>query len=156
MEVGLSNVVLDNVHLWVADHGVFGGWGGSCSHICQYRVAAATSGLVVSGARVFCYGLCVEHFHAGPYLDWNGADGAVFGYMSELSYYYPGAGNLMPNPVIVVGPDASNFRLVVSALYAFNFGVGMTQADPCIRVQNKTATVSSPGTIGSPCKVLWG
>ena len=123
----------------------------------------ATSGLIVSSARVFCYGLCVESTTSMPAPFWTGMEQTArcldtcVRALLRLSW---GRQPDAKNPVIVVGPDASNFRLVVSALSLSLrlqlWGRHDTGGPVRIRVQNKTATVSAPGAIGSPCKVLWG
>ena len=144
--VHMSNVVLDNVHLWVADHGNFGGWDtGStgCGHECQYRLAAADICLKVYGNHVYCYGLCVEHFHAGPYVDWYGTDGKVYGFMAELSYFLPGNA-VQKHPVVEVHTEAKRFELVTNAIYSFKFGKKLPQADPCMQLNASGARVSKP------------
>jgi hypothetical protein len=112
-----SQVVLDNVHVWVADHGRFGGWGGACGHQCQFELVGAKGGVRVFGDDVACYGLCIEHFRAGPYLEWHGLRGSVYGYMSEVAYWFP---EPTMGPVILVAEEArASFVIKKIGIYTF-------------------------------------
>jgi hypothetical protein len=133
----------------VADHGQFGGWGAPCSHACQYALSRADKGLVVYGDNVLAYGLCIEHVADGPFLEWRGKDGRVYGHMSELAYCNPTG--VMNNPVIHVADSASDFITRVAAIYTFDFGCGTNKAAPCIKVDNATSHVDPPGYINVPC-----
>jgi hypothetical protein len=73
-----SNVVGDNLWLWRADHGAGAAWGQNTS----------ATGLIVNGNGVTMYGLAVEHFQQYQTM-WNGNQGQLFFYQSELPYDPP-------------------------------------------------------------------
>jgi hypothetical protein len=76
--VNSNDVIGDNLWLWRADHGAGVGWTSNVS----------PTGLVVNGDRVIMYGLAVEHFQQYQTL-WNGNDGQVYFYQSEMPYDPP-------------------------------------------------------------------
>jgi hypothetical protein len=76
--INSNNVVGDNFWLWRADHGQGVGW----------TVNKSDNGLIVNGADVIIYGLAVEHFQKNQTL-WNGENGKVFFYQSEIPYDVP-------------------------------------------------------------------
>jgi hypothetical protein len=73
-----SDVLVDNTWLWRADHGAGVGWTSN----------QGKNGLVVNGNRVTVYGLFVEHFQEYQTL-WNGENGSVYFYQSEMPYDPP-------------------------------------------------------------------
>jgi hypothetical protein len=78
MEINQDNVIIDNIWLWVADHGNKVGYG---INKCDY-------GLVVNGDNVTAYGLMSEHNDKYNVL-WNGNGGKVYFYQSEFRYDFP-------------------------------------------------------------------
>lgn len=80
MVVNSNNVCIDHVWLWRADHGAGVGWD-------KNRCA---NGLVVNGRDVTVYGLFNEHFQEYQTL-WNGENGRVYFYQSEMPYDPPTA-----------------------------------------------------------------
>jgi hypothetical protein len=85
--VNSSDVILDNTWLWRADHGAGAGWTSNMSD----------NGIVVNGDRVTAYGLFVEHFQQYQTL-WNGSDGAVYFYQSEMPYDPPNQASWQETP----------------------------------------------------------
>lgn len=77
VEINNSHVIIDHTWLWRADHDVAGLVRKSRNHVAH--------GLVVNGHHVRAYGLFVEHT-LGDLLRWNGEDGEVYMYQSELPY----------------------------------------------------------------------
>jgi len=77
--VNSHDVVLDHSWLWVADHDAH-------TSPLPWRTNPSRSGLVVNGDRVTAYGLFVEHFQEFQTL-WNGEEGTVLMYQSELPYH---------------------------------------------------------------------
>jgi hypothetical protein len=73
-----NDVLVDDTWLWRADHGVGVGWTANQSK----------NGLIVNGDRVTIYGLFVEHFQEYQTL-WNGENGSVTFYQSEMPYDPP-------------------------------------------------------------------
>lgn len=80
MEVNSSDVVIDHVWLWRADHGNGVAWDKN----------RGANGLIVNGNNVTIYGLFNEHFQEYQTL-WNGNNGRVYFYQSEMPYDPPSA-----------------------------------------------------------------
>lgn len=80
-----NDVILDNVWLWRADHGRMGTHDPS---VIGWDINPAQNGLTVNGDRVVAYGLFVEHFQ-GYQTVWNGNQGKVYFYQSEIPYDVP-------------------------------------------------------------------
>ena len=73
-----NDVVADNLWLWRADHG---------AHV-EWNTNPTKHGLVVEGDNVTIYGLFNEH-HEDYQTVWNGNDGRVYMYQSEMPYDVP-------------------------------------------------------------------
>jgi hypothetical protein len=78
MVINSKDVCVDHIWLWRADHGNGVGWD-------KNRCA---NGLIVNGDNVTIYGLFNEHFQEYQTL-WNGNNGKVYFYQSELPYDPP-------------------------------------------------------------------
>lgn len=76
--INSNDVVVDHVWLWRADHGNGVGWDKN----------RAANGLIVNGNNVTIYGLFNEHFQEYQTL-WNGENGRVYFYQSEMPYDPP-------------------------------------------------------------------
>ena len=81
--INSNDVIIDNSWLWRADHGgnndpAAGNWNGDQSD----------SGIIVNGNNVTAYGLFVEH-HQQYQTMWNGNNGSVYFYQSEMPYDPP-------------------------------------------------------------------
>jgi hypothetical protein len=80
MTINSNDVCVDHIWLWRADHGNGVGWD-------KNRCA---NGLIVNGDNVTIYGLFNEHFQEYQTL-WNGNNGRVYFYQSEMPYDPPTA-----------------------------------------------------------------
>jgi len=80
MVINSNDVCVDHIWLWRADHGNGVGWD-------RNRCA---NGLIVNGDNVIIYGLFNEHFQEYQTL-WNGNNGRVYFYQSEMPYDPPTA-----------------------------------------------------------------
>lgn len=80
MVINSNNVVVDHTWIWRADHGNGVGW----------TKNRAANGLIVNGNDVIIYGLFNEHFQEYQTL-WNGENGRVYFYQSEMPYDPPTA-----------------------------------------------------------------
>lgn len=76
--INSNNVIGDHFWLWRADHGAGAKWDG----------AKCDTGLEVNGDNVNVYGLFCEHFQKYQTL-WNGENGKMYFYQSELPYDVP-------------------------------------------------------------------
>ncbi|MDP9750154.1 discoidin domain-containing protein [Thermoanaerobacter pentosaceus] len=78
IRINSNDVIGDHFWVWRADHGDGVGW----------TVNTTKNGIVVNGNNVTVYGLFVEHFHEYQTL-WNGENGRVYFYQSEIPYDVP-------------------------------------------------------------------
>jgi hypothetical protein len=78
MVINSRDVCVDHIWLWRADHGNGVGWDKN----------KAATGLIVNGDNVIIYGLFNEHFQDYQTL-WNGNNGRVYFYQSEMPYDPP-------------------------------------------------------------------
>jgi len=76
--VNSSDVVLDDIWAWRADHGVGVGW----------RSNTADTGVLVNGDNVTATGLFVEHFQKYDVI-WNGENGRTVMFQNEMPYDPP-------------------------------------------------------------------
>jgi hypothetical protein len=76
--VNSSNVILDDIWAWRADHGNGVGW----------TANTADTGVVVNGDNVTAYGLFVEHYQKYEVI-WNGNGGTDIFFQNEMPYDPP-------------------------------------------------------------------
>ena len=76
--VNSSDVILDDIWAWRADHGAGVGWTSN----------TADTGLIVNGNNVTAYGLAVEHYQKNEVI-WNGQDGEDIFFQNEMPYDPP-------------------------------------------------------------------
>ncbi len=84
--INSNNVIGDHFWLWRADHGAGAKWDG----------AKCDTGLEVNGDNVNVYGLFCEHFQKHQTV-WNGENGKMYFYQSELPYDVPTQAEWMSN-----------------------------------------------------------
>jgi len=80
LQINSNHVFADHVWLWRADHGTGVGW----------DLNKSANGLIVNGNNVTIYGLFNEHFQEYQTI-WNGENGRVYFYQSEMPYDPPSA-----------------------------------------------------------------
>ncbi len=85
--VNSDNAILDDLWIWRADHGAGAGW----------ATNPAATGLLVNGDNVTALGLAVEHFQKDQVV-WNGQNGTVIFFQSELPYDPPSQAAWMSGP----------------------------------------------------------
>jgi hypothetical protein len=78
LTINSNNVCVDHTWIWRADHGNGVAWDKN----------KGKNGLIVNGENVVIYGLFNEHFQEYQTL-WNGENGKVYFYQSELPYDPP-------------------------------------------------------------------
>jgi len=95
VQIDGDGTILDNTWFWHADHddctddptqGAYGDTHPYLSDQCYDQ-----NGLLVNGDQVVVYGLKVEHT-LGNLVQWNGEEGEVYFFQSELPYHNPGFG----------------------------------------------------------------
>ncbi|HLI07446.1 MAG TPA: glycosyl hydrolase family 28-related protein [Ktedonobacteraceae bacterium] len=104
-----SNVILDDIWAWRADHGSGVGWTSN----------TADTGLVVTGNNVTAYGLFVEHYQKYEVI-WSGNNGTDIFFQNEMPYDPPSQAAWMEAP----GVDGWAAFKVTNNVTSFN-GYGM-------------------------------
>jgi hypothetical protein len=85
--VNSSQVILDDIWAWRADHGSGVGWADN----------TGDTGVVVNGDQVTAYGLSVEHYEKYEVI-WNGKDGTDIFFQNEMPYDAPSQAAWMADP----------------------------------------------------------
>jgi hypothetical protein len=114
LAVNTSNVILDDIWAWRADHGNGVGWNSN----------VADHGVVVNGDDVTAYGLFVEHYEKSQVI-WNGQRGEDIFFQSEMPYDPPSQAAWMASPTqdgypaFQVGPQVTTFTGYGLGTYSF-------------------------------------
>jgi Pectate lyase superfamily protein len=85
--VNSSDVILDNIWAWRADHGSGVGWTDN----------VGDTGLIVNGNDVTAYGLFIEHYEKDQVI-WNGQGGTDIFFQNEMPYDPPSQAAWMSGP----------------------------------------------------------
>jgi hypothetical protein len=130
--INSDNVVGDNFWLWRADHGRGAGWNSNKN----------LNGLIVNGDDVTCYGLFVEHCQEYQTL-WNGENGRVYFYQSEMPYD-------PPTPEAWRHGDVSGYASYkvgdnVKTHEAWGLGIYCVFYDATVVAENAVETPTTPG-----------
>jgi len=116
--VNSSDVILDDIWAWRADHGAGVGWTSN----------TADTGLIVNGNNVTAYGLAAEHFQKNEVI-WNGQGGEDIFFQNEMPYDPPSqaawmSGSADGYPAFVISPRVTSFSGYGLGSYCFfNQGV---------------------------------
>jgi len=133
--VDSSQVILDDIWAWRADHGNGVGWTGN----------TADTGVVVNGDHVTAYGLFVEHYEKDEVI-WNGTDGTDIFFQNEMPYDPPSqaawsAGPATDGyPAFLITHAAAGFRGYGMGSYSY-FDRGLP-----ISASSAFQTASPPGS----------
>ena len=117
--VNSSQVILDDIWAWRADHGNGVGWTDN----------VGDTGVVVNGDQVTAYGLFVEHYEKYEVI-WNGKDGTDIFFQNEMPYDPPDQAAWMATPAtkgypaFLVTHQAAGFHGYGMGSYTF-FNRGM-------------------------------
>jgi hypothetical protein len=120
LEINSSDVIVDDLWAWRADHGNGVGW----------TANTGDHGVIVNGDRVTALGLFVEHYQKEQVL-WNGNRGETIFYQSELPYDPPSQSAWMDGkangyPSYVVTKYANSHQAFGLGIYSFfNQGVNI-------------------------------
>jgi hypothetical protein len=101
--INSSNVIIDHIWAWRADHGTGVGWTSN----------TADSGVIVNGQNVTGYGMFVEHYQKNEIL-WNGNGGRMYFLQNEQPYDPPDNATWNPSgtgyPVLKVADSVTSFE----------------------------------------------
>jgi hypothetical protein len=112
--VDSSQVILDDIWAWRADHGAGVGWTDN----------TADTGLVVNGNDVTAYGLAVEHYQRNEVI-WNGQRGEDIFFQNEMPYDPPSQAAWMSGPAtdgypaFLISPGVTSFSGYGLGSYCF-------------------------------------
>ncbi|WEK55043.1 MAG: Ig-like domain-containing protein [Candidatus Cohnella colombiensis] len=134
IEINSNNVIGDHFWVWRADHGVGAGWD---SNITK-------NGLIVNGNDVTIYGLFVEHFHEYQTL-WNGENGRMYFYQSEIPYDVPNQPGWMSSGGTVNGYAAYKVADHVKNHEAYGLGVYSFFRDAAVKLESAIEIPDTPG-----------
>lgn len=116
VEIHSNDVIGDNFWVWRADHGDQVAW----------DLNTTENGIVVNGDNVTIYALMVEHFHEYQTI-WNGNNGTVYMYQSEIPYDVPEQSVWMSHDGAVdgyasfyVGENVTDFEAQGLGIYLYN------------------------------------
>lgn len=111
-----DNVIGDNFWVWRADHGSQVAWDKNVTK----------NGIIINGDNVTMYGLMVEHFHEYQTI-WNGENGKVYMYQSEIPYDVPSQsvwmshdGEMEGYASFYVAEDVQKFEAWGLGVYLYN------------------------------------
>jgi hypothetical protein len=142
LEINSSDVIVDDLWAWRADHGTGVGW----------TLNTADHGFVVNGDRVTALGLAVEHYQKEQVL-WNGNGGETIFYQSEMPYDPPSQSAWMDGkangyPSYVVTNFANSHQAYGLGIYSyFNQGINII-ADNGMTVPNTSGvSIQDVGTV---------
>ena len=114
--INSDNVIGDNLWVWRADHGDQVAWDKNVTK----------NGIIVNGDNVTMYGLMVEHFHEYQTI-WNGENGKVYMYQSEIPYDVPSQdvwmshdGEMEGYASFYVAEDVEQFEAWGLGVYLYN------------------------------------
>jgi hypothetical protein len=122
--VNSSEVILDDIWAWRADHGNGVGW----------TANTGDTGVVVNGGDVTAYGLFVEHYQKNEVI-WNGQHGTDVFFQNEMPYDPPSQAAWMSGPrtdgypaFLITGRVSSFAGYGMGSYSFFNQGVDIHSA----------------------------
>jgi hypothetical protein len=142
--INSNNVLIDNIWLWRADHGVqpnYTGW----------TINPSSNGLIVNSNDVTAYGLFVEHFQNFQTL-WNGNNGKVYFYQSECPYDVPNQSSWKQN-----GENGySSYKVGNFVTSHIGEGIGIySNFDNFVKLNNAIETPSGKGIKMNHLVTVW-
>ena len=133
LSINSDDVLGDHFWIWRADHGDGVGW----------DTNTTTNGLVVNGDNVTIYGLFVEHYHQYQTL-WNGEDGRVYFYQSEIPYDVPDQASWMNGGM----RGFASYKVAASVTRHEVWGLGiycLFNDNPSVKLGSAIEAPSAPG-----------
>ncbi len=121
-----NDVIGDNFWIWRADHSQGVAWSDEVYDNYTNYGNPAQTGVRVTGDRVHCYALMVEHFENFQTV-WTGEDGLTVMYQSETPYRTPAQSDWMSHDGQKRGCASYKVEDSVSRHRAFGIGVYLVQ-----------------------------
>lgn len=114
--INSNDVIGDNFWVWRADHSTNVAW----------DLNTAPNGIIINGDNAIMYGLFVEHFQEYQTL-WNGDNGKLYFYQSELPYdvpkqeaYMSHDGKVKGYASIKIDENVNKFESYGAGIYCYN------------------------------------
>lgn len=142
--INSSHVTGDNFWVWRADHGDDVAWDEN----------TADEGFVVNGDDVFMYALMVEHFQKYQ-TTWNGEDGRVVMYQSEIPYDVPNQEAWMSHNNTVDGYASFHVDDAVKQFEAWGLGIYLYNRDAKVNLNTAMEVPDQNGVkVHNICSVM--
>ncbi|WP_420329425.1 discoidin domain-containing protein [Paenibacillus gorillae] len=144
IEINSNDVIGDHFWLWRADHGAGAAW----------TTNVSKNGLIVNGNNVTLYGLFNEH-HNEYQTIWNGNNGRLYFYQSEIPYDVPNQSDWMSNGGTVNGYASYKVADTVTNHEAWGLGVYSFFRDAAVKLNSAIEVPNSPGIKIHHATTIW-
>ncbi len=121
--INSNDVIGDNFWVWRGDHSTNVGW----------DINTAPNGAIINGDNVIMYGLFVEHFQEYQTI-WNGDNGKLYFYQSEIPYDAPNQEAFMSHDGTVNGYASIKIDEDVNTFESYGIGVYCYNRDADIEI----------------------
>ena len=140
--INSQNVVVDQIWIWRADHGAGASW----------FTNPTKNGLVVNGNNVTIYGLFNEHHEQYQTL-WNGNNGRVYFYQSEMPYDVPNQASWMSGSIN--GYASYKVADTVTSHEAWGLGIYSFFRDAAVKVNSAVEAPNVKGVKFHNLTTVW-
>lgn len=132
--VNSNDVIGDNFWVWRADHSTNVAW----------DLNTAPNGIIINGDNAIMYGLFVEHFQEYQTI-WNGDNGKLYFYQSELPYDAPNQKAYMSHNGKVKGYASIKIDDKVNTFESYGAGIYCYNRDADIEIQSAVEVPDKKG-----------
>lgn len=132
--INSNDVIGDNFWVWRADHSTNVAW----------DLNTAPNGIIINGDNAIMYGLFVEHFQEYQTL-WNGDNGKLFFYQSELPYDAPNQKAYMSHNGKVRGYASIKIDKSVKKFESYGVGIYCYNRDADIKIDSAVEVPDKEG-----------
>ena len=142
--INSKDVIGDNFWVWRADHGDGVAWDKNKTQ----------NGVIINGDNMTMYGLFVEHFHEYQTI-WNGNNGRLYFYQSEIPYDVPNQQSWMSHNGTVNGYSTYKVGDNVTSHEAYGLGMYSYHRDATVDLYNAMEVPSVDGVaVYNACTVM--
>lgn len=132
--INSNDVIGDNFWVWRADHSTNVAW----------DLNTAPNGIIINGDNVIMYGLFVEHFQEYQTI-WNGDNGKLYFYQSELPYDAPNQEAYMSHDGKVKGYASIKIEDHVNKFESYGVGIYCYNRDADIEIDSAVEVPDKEG-----------
>ncbi|MFB9274938.1 discoidin domain-containing protein [Cohnella cellulosilytica] len=144
VEINSNDTIGDHFWLWRADHGAGAAW----------TTNVSKNGLVVNGSNVTLYGLFNEH-HNEYQTVWNGNNGRLYFYQSEIPYDVPNQSAWMSQGGTVNGYASYKVADTVTNHEAWGLGIYSYFRDAPVKLGSAIEVPDLPGIKIHHATTIW-